>query len=271
MTVFDCHCHLWSRPAPQRAYPWTPDPHLLGDLLEVFDEHGVDGGIQVTPLMAGFDNGYGVRSAQASGDRIAVFGRFDPLAPEVARRLTDWMATPGAAGVRLTFFGDDQQPLEESHVALEGFWAAAAAQAVPVAVFAPRALPALLGVLERHQQLRLIVDHLGLGVYEGCPDPLGGFALLERFADHPQVLVKVSGAVECSAVGFPFADVHELLLRARDWFGADRMLWGSNYPVVTRWASYRESLEYLRYVDGLTAEEHDAIVGRATLAVLGRG
>lgn len=261
MTVVDCHCHIWETPAPDRPYPWTPDPHLLSDLLAVFDEHGVTRGVQVTPLMAGFDNGYGVRSARRANGRLAVFGRFDGFAANAGTRLAEWMRQPGAAGVRMTFFGEDQRLLEDRPAALDPFWAAAAEQDVPVAVFAPLAMERLLEALERHAGLQMIVDHLGLGVYEGCPDPRAGFPLLERFAEHPQVRLKVSGAVEISREPYPFRDMHDLVVQAHAWFGPGRLMWGSNFPVVKRWATYRESLEYLREVEGLEADELASIYG----------
>src|SRR5690606_18073797 len=126
-------CHIWDTPAPDRPYGWTPDPHRLADLLRVFDEHGVTRGVQVTPVMAGFDNAYGIGSAARAGGRLVVFGRFDGFAPGVAERLRAWMRQPFAAGIRLTFFGETEALLRDGAPALDALWAAAVDQRVPVA------------------------------------------------------------------------------------------------------------------------------------------
>lgn len=253
--VVDAHLHIWPEPRPERPYPWTPDPHLIEDLLPVLDECGVDAAIQVTPTIMGFDNDYGLAVAGRLPERLGVFGRFDTDASDTAGRLARWMAQPGALGVRLTFFGATAASPEGLR-RLEPFWAACEDQAVPVAVLAPDALEELAAVAARHPRLRLIVDHLGLAVYEGSPDPLVGWSHLAALAEQPNLRVKISTLVETSKEGFPFRDVHHRLAVAVELFGAERLIWASNHPVVLSACSYRESLEFLGACEFL---DHDQL------------
>jgi predicted TIM-barrel fold metal-dependent hydrolase len=246
---------VWTKPFAHHAPVWRT-PHPVESLLATLDEVGVDAAVHVTPSPEGVDNSYGLEAAGRYPERLRVFGRFDPKAPDPEGQLRDWMGRPGARGVRFTFFGDSSGCLLE----LEPFWAACEVLGVPVAMFAPDDLPDLVRVMERHPRMRLIVDHLGLGVYPGCPDPLRGLAMLPELAAFDGVLAKVSGLVEVSAEPFPFRDVHDHLASALELFGADRLMWGSNFPVVAQWCSYRESLEFLDHAP-LSDEDRAQILG----------
>jgi L-fuconolactonase len=251
--IIDAHAHIWPRAHPQAASTWHA-PHLVAELFATLEAAGVQSAIQVTPSPERFDNSYGLAAAAKHPGHLQVFGRLDPRAPEPERRLAEWMHEPAARGVRISFFGDHAAG-DGDMVALEPFWAAAERLAVPISLFAPDSLHEALDVLERHPRLPLIVDHLGLGVYPGCPDPFAGTRLLPEFAAFEQVRVKVSALVEVSAERFPFRDVHEHLAAALGSFGASRLIWGSNYPVIRAKCSYAEALGYLRHCEFLSTED----------------
>lgn len=257
--VIDAHFHLWDVPFPQRPFPYTPDPFPLDAMVELMERSGVSRAAHVTPVMYGFDNSYGLEAFARSQGRIVVFGRFDPLARDPENRLRSLVRRQGIRGVRLTFYGEELRKLDDP-AALEPFWAAAERLGVWVSVFAPDALWDIVRVVERHPRLKLIVDHLGLGVYPGCRDPRRHHAAVAEFAAFEQVLVKVSGVVEVSREAFPFADVHELLAEALERFGAGRLMWGSNYPVVLETCDYAASLTYLEASGVFSGDELDEVL-----------
>lgn len=257
----DGHFHVWDASFPDRPFPWTPDPFPVEEMTAVLDRYGIGRGVHVTPVMNGFDNDYGVEAAALTEGRIAVFGRVDPFAADPRSDLARWMSEAPAAGVRLTFYGNGLQRLVEEPAALDPFWAAAADLGIRVAVFAPDALWEIVRAVERHATLRLVVDHLGLGVYPNCPDPFLGYPALKEFAPYEQVLVKVSGMVEVSRDPYPFADMRELLAEAVERFGADRLIWGSNYPVVLDKCGYEEALRFVTEASFLTDGQRRQILG----------
>jgi predicted TIM-barrel fold metal-dependent hydrolase len=265
--IIDAHLHVWQRPYPDGPMPWR-EPHLLAALLRTLDAAGVAGAVQVTPSPERWDNSYGLEAVRTHPERLSVFGRIDPAAPDPERRLRAWLREPGATGVRLTFFGAGAAA-GGGLLALEDFWAACERIAVPVSLFAPDNLPEAVRVLERHPDLRLIVDHLGLGVYPGCEDPLKGLSVLEEFEPFAAVRVKVSGLVEISAEEFPFRDVHEHLEAALRTFGSERLIWGSNHPVVAHKCSYAESLEYLYECEFLSDQDLRRLLGDTLEEMLG--
>jgi predicted TIM-barrel fold metal-dependent hydrolase len=268
MRVVDTHVHIWPRPRPERRFPWT-SAHPVETLFEVLDANGVDAAVQVTPSPEGWDNEYGIEAAVAHPGRLAVFGRFDPAAPDPERRLEAWMARPGASGVRLTAFGDSALG-PGGLTAFEDFWAAAERTGVTVALFAPDDLADAVGVLDRHPQLHLIVDHLGVGAYPGCRDPLAGLRVLPELAAFPNVSAKVAALPEVSSQPFPFADMHEHLATALDLFGAGRLVWGSNHPVITEWCTYAESLDWLEACDFLSDADRASLLHGTADAMLAR-
>lgn len=268
--MIDAHLHLWDVAFAGRPFPYTPDPFPLDSMIELMEAHGVERGIDVTPVMYGFDNSYGLEAAAATRGRLAVFGRFDPLAPDPAARLRTWMNRDGAAGVRLTFYAAELSKLDDP-AALDPFWSAAEALGVRVSVFAPDALWEIVRALERHPRLNLIVDHFGLGVYPGCRDPFANHAAVAEFAPFEQVLVKVSGVVEVSREPWPFRDVHDLLAQARDQFGAERLMWGSNYPVVLETCDYEQSLRLFEECGRFDEAELELVLGGTCARMLGDG
>ena len=52
--------------------------------------------------------------------------------------------------------------------------------------------------------------------------------------------------------------------------GAERLMWGTDIPMVMRYWTYRQNITFIRdYCDFLTSEEMDAILGGTTKRLLG--
>jgi L-fuconolactonase len=129
-------------------------------------------------------------------------------------------------------------------------------------------------VARRWPSLSLVVDHAGLDV---LPDTdadhrLDGWPTVLRLADYPQVALKVSGLPEVTppTEDPPFPTAQGLLEELVARFGSNRLLWGSNYPPVTRRCSLPEALGWVK--DGcpfLTDSQRKDVLGRTALSVFG--
>lgn len=61
---------------------------------------------------------------------------------------------------------------------------------------------------------------------------------------------------------YPYPETQPLIKDARERFGADKFMWGSDMPNVERFCTYRQSLTYLtRYCSSLSGSEMDKVLG----------
>jgi L-fuconolactonase len=110
------------------------------------------------------------------------------------------------------------------------------------ALVRPRHLGALIRRLRRHPQLRAVLDHAGKpDIANAKVEPWTG--LLEQLAHNAQVHCKLSGLLTQARQGAGVAELDTFVARIFSCFGADRLIWGSDWPVVTLRATYREWLE----------------------------
>jgi L-fuconolactonase len=99
------------------------------------------------------------------------------------------------------------------------------------ALVLPRHLPKLLQVIARHPDLTFVLDH--------CGKPrlaTGEIATWQRdialLAQHPNIVCKLSGLVTEAAPDWQIADLRQAVDHVVTCFGSQRLLWGSDWPVV---------------------------------------
>ena len=125
-------------------------------------------------------------------------------------------------------------------------------------LFAPEGmaayLPALLELLDDRPDTRLVLTHLGTPdlsrepSLESCREAL-------RLADYPGTYLQLSGMKMCCP--WPHEPLHGLVAEGFERFGASRIYWGSNYPVVGSEEDYLRDLRLL--LDGRLPIPEDAL------------
>lgn len=270
--IIDAHIHYIEPPTPDRPYvdPPVMTPISVDVLLDEATKAGVDKIVQVTASTMGYDNRYSFEGVARRPDRVlGCFGRFDPIAPGVADRLADYWATPGALGVRFTLFHAwTRDWLSEGR--MDGFFEAAAALDLPVALHAPFQAAEVLKTVRRHDGVRFLIDHT-LIRHEANQTAASAFRqwpqVLE-LAALPNVWTKVSYFPEAAmgSEGFPYPTAQEHLQRIYDRVGAGRLIWGSNFPPVLRACTYSQSLEFIRQCDFFASDELADVLGRNFVA-----
>ena len=69
---------------------------------------------------------------------------------------------------------------------------------------------------------------------------------------------------------YPMTQVRDTMKRLVDRLGADRLMWGTDIPMVMRFYTYRQNLAHIRHVsDFLTPEEVGLVTGGNTARLLG--
>lgn len=122
-------------------------------------------------------------------------------------------------------------------------------------------LPHLLAFARRHPALPMVIDHaakpdLAHGEYETWRTPLAQLAAL------PQVCCKLSGLVTEAGAGWTTDGLRRHVDAVLELFGPERVIWGSDWPVVTLAARYGD---WVAATDGLLASlgdpERAAVLG----------
>ncbi|WP_068094261.1 amidohydrolase family protein [Novosphingobium rosa] len=259
--MIDAHVHLWRPGLNDCTWPGPDMPALHRDVLpeELWAEIGETGVSRVVLVQSQeseADTHWLLDLAHAD-DRIAgVIGWSDFTAPAAPARIDRVAARGKLLGIRPMvqdraddWYDDPALDPALAHLARRGL--------VLEALVRPRHLAALARCLGRHPDLRVIIDHAAKPTI-GEADMFWEEAM-KRLAVLPQVACKVSGLVtELAADGAAVA-VLPSIARIRDLFGPERLIWGSDWPVVTLRESYRDWLALAR--SAIPSAEHSAVFG----------
>jgi L-fuconolactonase len=260
----DAHHHVWDLAV--RDQPWTAGfPTLrrgfsFDELRPALERHRVDASVvvQTGPV---FEE---TAELLAAGDSHVV-GWVDLTGADVADRLAELLAAPGGrrlVGVRHQV-QDEPNPGWLRRVDVRSGLAAVsdAGLAYDLLVRPPQ-LAAALDTVRSRPELRFVLDHAGKPpVASGMIEPWQRF--VAELAAEPNVAVKLSGLVtEADPDGWtveqlrPYADV------VLEQFGADRTMFGSDWPVCLIAAGYDEVLYAAEQLtDALSASERVAVFG----------
>ena len=231
--VVDAHVHVVGtdvrryplRP-PGVGRPWWSRPGLDTDsLLAALDACGTGRAVVVQAVGAyAYDNSYVLDSVAERRDRLRAVAAPDMDGPGFEEEIRTLAARPGVAGVRL--FGvapGSTWALDRGRAAAALAAAQAAGVAVVLTVFSHH-LDGLAPVVADHPRVAVALDHCGFP--ELVAGGLGPGAPVLRWAGLPRVTLKVSSHVLLEAGGREAVLVEQLAGA----FGADRLMWGSDYP-----------------------------------------
>jgi len=273
MLVIDAQIHLWELDRPDRPWPkeYRTEPHRPNgfsatDMIAEMDTAGVDRAVIVPPSWAGEDNATGLEASEQYPGRFAVMGRFEPEAPGARERLAGWLDQPHTLGIRLTFNTPRfVQWLDDG--TLDWFWAETERLGIPLMTQFARLLDKVHPIAERHPDLTLIIDHMGLVSGTHGAAAFADLDQLLALARYPNVHVKTTSVPSYSEQPYPFRDLHPYLRRIYDAFGPRRLLWGSD---ITRLpVPYRECLTLFQDdLDFLSAEDKEWILGKTAAEAL---
>jgi predicted TIM-barrel fold metal-dependent hydrolase len=270
--TIDAQVHAYERDHPGR--PWAAvlagPPEVTGDdMVAAMDAVGVDGAVLVSPFaMYRYDASYAIDVHRKHPGRFGLVKPVDPTDPGVEETIAEWVATPGAVGIRLMLNSD--VPSDPADPGIDRVLAAAARRGVPVNVLCWGRLEQVDQLARRHQDTQLVIDHLGLRQPFEPPAPAEPWADLSKLlplAAHPNVVVKISGACTLSHEPFPYRDIWDPLWRIFDAFGLDRCLWGTDWTRAVKLLSYRDAVEAFGVTDRLTERERALLMGESLARV----
>jgi predicted TIM-barrel fold metal-dependent hydrolase len=262
------------------------------DRVLIGEAHGFDAkmrqkGLELPNGATRTDYPFSERAVELHPDRFIYHVRIDPRDPELDRLAEEVGRRPGARSMRIVPVPQAGEVASLQAGEFEPLFAAAERHKVPVFAWVPGRAELLVPYIRKFPRLQFIVDHCGVGV---APIRNGELpvtmatsltasraervAQLERvceMAQYPNVALKW-----CHAPGllseqeYPYADLMPLLRKAIDAFGAERVMWASDYTVARDQNSntWAQCLYYVLDSDQLDWSEKEWILGGSVRKVL---
>jgi L-fuconolactonase len=259
--IVDAHQHFWD---PGRGdYGWLkPDNPIhrifsTADMRPLLIQTGIDATILVQAAPTPAETDYMLSIARKTPWVLGVVGWIDLLAPDAAAEVQRRAADPHFLGVR-PMLHDLKDPDWIRQAALDPALNAIAAEGLVFdALIRPHQIDAITELAARHPQLSIVLDHAAKPKF-GHADAMAQWALaIEKLAAAPNVTCKVSGLLtELPAHGSK-DDVARAIGVLFDLFGPTRLLWGSDWPVLTLAGDYQAWFELAR--EAIAAKESAAV------------
>jgi len=268
--IVDSQIHMWPANRPDRpwvpgAQPQLPEPFTIERVVPMLDEAGVDRVVIVPPTLEGERIDYAQEAVKRYPGRFAIMARIALDKPDRAARLATWRDQPGVLGVRLNFSPEQAAWLTDGTA--DWFWPAAEKAGLPVMFLTTGQTHHFARIAERHPQLSLIIDHMGVStaiVRSGkMQEAIDASVALAKF---PNVSVKLSSAPLFSSESYPFRDVTSHIRRLFDAYGPRRCHWGTDVTNSYAKASYRQRVtHFTEELSFLSEDDKDWIMGKAII------
>lgn len=273
----DAHQHFWR--IARGDYGWlTPELSAIyrdfepADLQPVLARRGIDATILVQAAPTVAETQWLLELAAATPFVAGVVGWAPLEAPDAVERIGALAGDPALVGLRpmVQDEADDDWLLRPA--LRRAFEAMIAHGLVFDALVLPRHLSKLAHVIERHPELTVVVDH---GAKPRIRDgEIGRWrADMAVVASHPRATCKLSGLVTEAPDGAGLDVLRPYIATLSELFGARRLLWGSDWPVVDLAGGYDRWHELAQeaLADLDAASRADVFGGNAARTYLGRG
>jgi L-fuconolactonase len=272
MIRVDSHHHVWR--IARGDYTWlTPDlpiyrDYTLDDLRPLLGD--ITATVLVQAAASEAETAFMLDVARQSVGLVrGVVGWVDFSAVDAARRIEALAREPLLKGLRpmLQDIADTEWILRPE--------VAPALQAMTHAglrfdaLLQPRHLPVLLTLCARHPQLPVVIDHaakpaIAARGWQPWADEI------KRVAQETPALCKMSGLVTEAARSWKVADLQRYVEHLLACFGPQRLMWGSDWPVVnlaSDYAAWRDATRQL--LQHLSGPAQAAILGGTAAAFYG--
>jgi L-fuconolactonase len=262
----DAHHHLW-------RLAWGDYGWLTPDLAPIYRDFGLP---DLAPHLAAAGIG-GTILVQAAPTEAETLYLLDIAAPaQLVRGVVGWIDFDAADGVaRIDALGAREllvglRPMVQDIA--DDDWLLCPALAplltemarsglVFDALVKPRHLRRLLQVVDRHPDLTFVLDHCGKpSLANGESETWRGDVAL--LAERPNIVCKLSGLVTEARPDWQLADLRRTVEHIFACFSPQRVLWGSDWPVVNLAGGYAKWLAATKsLVTNLSPEETASVFG----------
>jgi L-fuconolactonase len=268
--IVDSHHHFWD--PSRREYPWMGAelaairrPFGPGELRPVLEENGVDRSILVQTISSVEETREFLDTAAASEFVAGVIGWVDLTSPSVTDDLAS-LVSDLLVGIRHQVHDEPDPRWLLREDVQRGIAAVGEAGLVYDLLVRTRELPAALETVRKHPDMTFVIDHAAKPRIAGGSWDAEWEKALAPFSDVSNVACKLSGLVtEADWNSWSAEQLEPYVKRVVGWFGPQRCMFGSDWPVCLLAAAYDEVIDTLQEIVGLDA----AIFGDTAVRVYG--
>jgi L-fuconolactonase len=269
--IVDSHHHFWD--PSSRDYPWMGDElaairHRFGpeQLAPLLAKSGVDRTVLVQTVSS-LDETREFLATAANTDFVAgVVGWVDLTEPSVADTLAELRTRPDGTflvGIRHQVHDEpDPRWLLRDDVR-RGIQAVGDAGLVYDLLVKTRELPAAVEVATSLPDQQFVLDHIAKPRIAEGPRDVEWERAMAPLAECANVCCKLSGMVtEASWKDWTPGDLRPYLSRVLEWFGPERCMFGSDWPVCLLASDYARVFSTMRAIVGESDEVFGATATR---------
>ncbi len=263
----DSHQHFWHYNSDD--YPWMDESraalrvdYLPPDLQPLMAASGIDGTVAVQARQIQIETDYLLELADRYDFIRGVVGWVDMRADGVEAQLEQYAAQPRMVGLRHIVHDEADDRFMLGGTFLRGLAKLKAFDLSYDLLLFPRHLPVAINVVKQFPNQRFVLDHIAKPfIKDGILEPWESD--IRRLAAFDNVWCKVSGMVtEAAWKAWRQDDYAPYLDVVFDCFGAERIMFGSDWPVCTLAGSYSEVVGIVEtYIAALSADEQAAVMG----------
>lgn len=280
--IIDCHTHIASRLTGFRqplrygkvthqgqTVQWLPpsfDPPASPPevLMGYMDQAGVDRACMVSHQGYGDQNTAILDAARRWPDRLVGFAFLPAITHPDAPDQLERLISAGMKGLKVEL-GTTRRQWPEFRFDGEAewkVWERLDQIGRPLIIDANAGMPAdtdaVRELISEFSHLRVAICHLG-------GPPSAGWQERALLAKHPRVWVDLTsvpgGALEPDP-DYPFPEAQRIVQWAVDNVGAEKIMWGTDYPHALNRATYQQHLDFVRrHCTFLSTEQRAAILG----------
>ncbi len=259
--IIDSHHHLWD--LSKFEYPWMPAEegllrknYLPSDLEPHRLDTGVDGTIVVQADQTIGESEFLLLTASETSWICGVVAWVDIRDRNVGNTLDKLLSMGPLVGIRHQVEDEDDGDWLIRRETLEGLKEVAKRELVFDVLVKPRQLKHIKVLSEAVSDLRMVIDHMAKpAIAEGILQPWS--TDIANAASYENVYCKVSGLVtEADHKSWGTKDLQPFVAHARDVFGINRLMWGSDWPVCLLASTYKgvfdaavNSIGYMDLID----------------------
>jgi L-fuconolactonase len=275
----DAHQHFWN--LEKVEYPWlvpafgpiyrTIEAAELEPLLKA---NGIDKTVIVQAMDSYEDTDYMLETA-AQYDWVAGVVGWVPLnkPDEAAKKLEFYTKNPLFKGIRHLIHEEKDPNWVVQDAVIEGLKVLASfGLTFDVVAVLPEHLHHVTTLAEKIPDLKIVIDHLAKPhIKDKQMEPWA--SLIKKAAAYPNVYAKLSGLnTAADWESWSAADIKPYIDYAFDIFGAERLLFGSDWPVANLAGDYTKVwVETNKALEGRSQAEINAVLGGTAIAFYGLG